>query len=386
MISDVYRWAAIAVLTGCHYTASPVIEPDAPADAAAPVDVADPCTVTQIESYGAHTCVVRADRSAWCWGNDDHLEIGVASTTPAFNGAPCVPTPIQVPVDPVLALGMGDEHTCATTTTGVTCWGRNQDGELGTGTAERATPPVAVPARAGAVGFAGGQSHICSIDALGAVECAGANTLGEVGDGTAMPRIDPVTVNLGGVATALAGGYNHACAIVAGAVKCWGSNAGKQINLSNNSIKASPFEVAGIANATRVAAGFAHTCALLDDGTARCWGTNDKGQLGNGAQSLPSSPVTVTLQGITALSAGVDHTCAIAQGEVHCWGELYTATPLPVTLPAAPALISAGSYHDCAVLTDGTTWCWHWQGYGQLGTGNVENVFTTAPMQAATCP
>src|SRR5262249_53775642 len=110
--------------------------------------------------------------------------------------------------------------------------------------------------------------------------------------------------------------------------------------------------------AVAIAGGEYHTCAILGDGTAACWGEGSAGQLGTGASiantSTPQHVAGVTE--ITAIAAGVDHTCALrADGSVWCWGELgvlignngYGPGPIP-GLPKARAL-SAGADFSCAV-------------------------------------
>lgn len=69
-----------------------------------------------------------------------------------------------------------------------------------------------------------------------------------------------------------------------------------------------------------------HTCALAD-GNVSCWGLNDLGQLGVSTTLRSSAqPVPVDRSGVlagkqvTALDAGARHTCAIADGAVYCWG------------------------------------------------------------------
>ncbi|HEX2659424.1 MAG TPA: hypothetical protein VHU40_14170, partial [Polyangia bacterium] len=73
-----------------------------------------------------------------------------------------------------------------------------------------------------------------------------------------------------------------------------------------------------------LAAGSEHTCALLD-GAVRCWGDNQVGQLGRSAGVDPLADYTVDLgprRRAAAIYAGQYHTCAILDaGEVKCWGD-----------------------------------------------------------------
>ena len=73
---------------------------------------------------------------------------------------------------------------------------------------------------------------------------------------------------------------------------------------------------------TAVSGGNKHACALLKGGSIVCWGENAEGELGNG--STANSTMAVPVSGIvnaTAISAGYDSSCAVlADATVSCWG------------------------------------------------------------------
>jgi alpha-tubulin suppressor-like RCC1 family protein len=119
-----------------------------------------------------------------------------------------------------------------------------------------------------------------------------------------------------------------------GTLRCWGSNEFGQLGLGGISTtdEKVPVQVVGISTAVGISCGDGHTCALLADRTVRCFGSNSNGQLGNGGlgdggTQNQSAPVAVTdssgveLSGVSALSSGSFHTCALVSGGgVQCWG------------------------------------------------------------------
>ncbi len=167
-----------------------------------------------------------------------------------------------------------------------------------------------------------------------------------------------------------------------------------------------------------LAVGGAHVWTLPGDGTVRCWGLNYYGELGDGTRTDPSAPAgdvfptrTVTvvagpgstsaLAGVSAITAGYAHTCALlTDGTVKCWGanaatpgDLFSAarsggelgdgttitSSVPVTVIAGPGstrplsgvtAVTAGSDYTCALLADGTAKCW----------GNAPQASSLAPV------
>jgi alpha-tubulin suppressor-like RCC1 family protein len=84
------------------------------------------------------------------------------------------------------------------------------------------------------------------------------------------------------------------------------------------------------------------------------------------------------------VSAGSYHTCAVkTTGTLWCWGnnglgqlgdDTITNRLLPIregTIATNWATVSAGASYTCAVKTSGTLWCWGHNGFGQLGDGTT---------------
>jgi alpha-tubulin suppressor-like RCC1 family protein len=108
-------------------------------------------------------------------------------------------------------------------------------------------------------------------------------------------------------------------------VKCWGYNTFGQLGNGSKTDSFIPVDVTGIgSNVTRLSAGDNHTCVLTCEGGVKCWGINGHGELGNESQadsSVPVSPFGLT-SGVSEISAGFNHTCAITlEGKVKCWGD-----------------------------------------------------------------
>ncbi|HEY1549102.1 MAG TPA: hypothetical protein VGG28_14860, partial [Kofleriaceae bacterium] len=114
-----------------------------------------------------------------------------------------------------MSVGLGAEHSCAVRDDGtVWCWGANDSGQVGDGTADDALVPTQVMTVTGATVVVGGGSHTCAIGSAG-VQCWGKNGNGQLGDGTMTDARMPVTAMITG-ATALAAGDSFTCAIVGG--------------------------------------------------------------------------------------------------------------------------------------------------------------------------
>ncbi len=371
-----------------------------------PANAASPLTAP-ISAGAAHSCAVTSAGGVTCWGANLFGQLGDGTTTNR-------PTMAAVTglVGGVIALSSGINHTCALLSSGgVSCWGLNFHGQLGDGTKVNSSVPVNVAGLdGGAVAISGSGDHTCTLTSGGGVQCWGSNLSGQLGDGSTTDRSTPVAVvGLTTGVLAVSAGADHTCAVTAvGSVKCWGHNTFGQLGDGTTTDSSAPVDVSGLADGViAVSSGGDHTCALVStlagakSGGVKCWGGNAFGELGNGTTNGSPLPADVSAlpDGVVAISAGFDHTCALTSGAaVKCWGwnafgQLgdggLTDSPLPLDvsgLASGVAAISAGLDHTCVLMaatSGGGLKCWGWNIFGQLGDGSTNDSGTPVDVSAS---
>jgi cysteine-rich repeat protein len=357
---------------------------------------AEDCGWVDVAAGEAHTCAVKADGTAWCWGDNSAGQLGDGTTEDR-----ATPVPV-VGLTDVRQVAVGGSHGCAVSDTGaVWCWGRNGDGQLGDGTIIDAAEPQPVKNLFDAVRLAAGSAHTCAITTGAGVWCWGRNDDGQLGDGTPVSRQEPTAVAVGAGLTAareVAAGGRHSCAIHEdGTVWCWGDNAFGQLGTGDFQPSLLPLAVGSGAGfggqAERITAGQAHTCALHGDGNPWCWGEGDQRRLGDGGSQDQSAPVSVLDVGAALdVTAGAAHTCAVAQdGTPWCWGNGGEGrlgigstppqqNPTALGAPVDGLRVVAGARHGCALTVARALLCWGDNAAGQLGDGSGSTQTTAAPV------
>ena len=299
---------------------------------------------------------------------------------PSDDPATAVPTTAPVLVAPQ-SFAVGGNFVCAIPGGDVSCRGANDRGQ-------RASQPGT-----SFVSLVAGLSHGCGLTNSGEASCWGANESGQLGDGSRADRSAPVDVSTELRFSRLVAGAAHTCGLAGGGrAVCWGKNLNGQLGDGSREDRTTPTPVASNQSFVRLAAGWSHTCASAAGGDTYCWGLNDHGQLGDGSglDRLTPTRVAGTFESLVAGSA---HTCGIRAGQVYCWGnngfgQLGDGTtadhnvPTPVQgLPGTPARLAAGAVSTCALLTDGSAWCWGQNLHGQLGDGTTQN--RSAPVRVS---
>ena len=241
---------------------------------------------TSVSAGVGHTCAIKTNGRLYCWGYDVDGQLGNGGADTE------APFPVQVAGNATnwASVSAGYSHTCAVRTNGrLFCWGRDDHGQVGDGgpNAHRSVP-VRVGGATDWLEVAAGWSHTCGRRAPGRLYCWGADDAGQVGNGgpgtSDQPR--PVAV-LSALSDwrAVSAGTGHTCARRANDhLFCWGwDGSGELGDGAPNNNESIPVEVFGSrSDWATIEIGGEHSCARRRFGRIFCWGHDDQGQLGDG--------------------------------------------------------------------------------------------------------
>ena len=366
----------------------------------------------QTVSVGSdHSCGIKADGTAYCWGSDQYGQLGIVHGDtlcgPVQSRYRCSPIPRSVqPGLELASVSAGAEHTCAITIAGdAYCWGANDQGQLGDLSTGGPTL-VRVPAPGGLpwVQISAGFSHTCAVRSDGVVFCWGSNDRGQLGNGTFVGGIGPARVKLPSPMAAVSAGQSRTCArTTTGGVYCWGAVWLTRDNgLEITRAQPTPQAVPGAPAMAWLSVGTLTTCAAATSGFAYCWEANVRGEMGTGNQTGSTLPEQVASPlEFVQVSAGIVQTCGVSSsGAGYCWGddsfgqlgvlpsllvERCGGQQLPcATTPVAVfgrqrfIEISTGfGSHSCGVTTQRNLYCWGLGESGQRGDGIIGGAAST---------
>ena len=221
-----------------------------------------------IEPGVGHACGLREDGSVSCWGD---------VRTSIFNWAILG---IETSQGPFAEISNGGRHICGLRTDGtVECWGGDPDGYGHT----------SPPAGERFTEISAGRSHTCGIRPDGTGVC-----WGSIDSPTSGEQFKAIS----------SGGRDFACGIRAREdVICWGPYADPTGLLTIEG----PF--------VALSSGNRHTCGLRPDGSVHCWGASSA----HDTHNFGSDPVRG--ERFVSISSGDNYNCGLRQnGSVKCWG------------------------------------------------------------------
>jgi alpha-tubulin suppressor-like RCC1 family protein len=362
-------------------------------------------TFTEVSAGYGHSLAVGSDGDIYAWGYNPYGQLGNNSTTNSD-----VPVLVTLPAGVKFThVSAGYLHSLALDSHGnIYGWGDNVFGQLGNGTTTGSLVPVLVlvtmPAGVTFTQVSAGGEHSVALDSAGDIYAWGHNNLGQLGNGTTTDSHAPelVTMPAGVTFKQVSAGGSHSLALDSdGNAYAWGDNGSGQLGDGLATDSHVPVAVTMPANVTftQVSAGSAHSLAVGSDGNAYAWGKNGDGQLGNSSitdshVAVPvSAPANVTF---TQVSAGRGHSLAVdSNGNSYGWG--YNAygqlgnnsttdsdAPVLVTLPAGVKFthVSAGYLHSLALDSNGNIYAWGNNEVGQLGTNTLTESHVPVPVYA----
>ena len=344
--------------------------------------------VTQLSAGHLHTCALTDTGGVKCWGANYAGQLGTGTGDSSL-------TPVSVVglSSGVVSVSAGLSHTCAVTAAGgVLCWGDGMFGKLGNPDAlSGSTTPVQVSGLgSGVASVSAGRYHTCAVTTGGGVKCWGADSQGQLGNDISLVN-QSTPVDVAGLTSGVTSvsAASHTCAVTAaGGAKCWGPGSGGVLGNGLTADQPTPVDVMSLTSGVaQVSAGPSHTCAVTTAGGVLCWGSDLFGELGNDALLVESfTPVSVfgASSGFSRVSVGDSFSCAVTQaGALKCWGRADLgklgngmssgAQPVPsdVTgLNSGVTLVTTGTWHACAIAA-GRAQCWGRSDFGQLGNAAV---------------
>lgn len=252
------------ITTAMYVPSAPVIIP-------AGQDKSDPGTFTPVTLPGqwldvvigdqeqdfskSVVCGIKTNETVWCWGDNDHGQLGAGPTVKTDSE---IPVPLSTDRK-FKSLAVSPESVCGVDTTNhVLCWGNNDYGQLGNGSAMASSDkPVEIDRNttyqdSGLEAASGNKKWFCGLT-TGPVSDSGRN-LGEV--------------------------------------KCWGRNSFGQMANSSTASVTTPLTIAGYPEVGEVAIGDHHACLADKDMVTTCWGRNTSGEAGTGLRSAGDTGYT----------------------------------------------------------------------------------------------
>ena len=349
---------------------------------------------------GDHTCALKNDGTAYCWGSNRDGQLGTAQSDTVCgrdtNRYPCTLVPRRVDTDlTFLSISAGLRHTCAISTAHLAyCWGANDDGQVAD-FAAGGPGIVQIPATFPFSQISAGATHSCAVRADGALFCWGANDRGQLGTSAIVGGM--VRVFLGAPVAAVSAGQERTCArTINGIVSCWGATwFDRENGLEMTRSVFTPTAVPAATAMSSISVGSFTTCGVDFQARAYCWEANPRGELGDGSQNGAIIPRAV-LGGLSfvQVSSGIVQTCGIAtNGAGYCWGDdsfgqlgihpsllaercgtqnlPCATTPVAITgLQKFVDLSTGFGSHACGVTTNGNLYCWGLGVSGQRGDGS----------------
>ena len=322
--------------------------------------------------YGHAGCLLRGDKTVWCWGGPNILRyFGRGRTEP-------IPGPWQIDgvTDAVKLVSAALGH-CAIRSNGkAVCWN---------GPATRAVDIGDVAS------LSGSQHHMCALLKNGSVTCSGKNYNGEIGR---PPKRRGAT---GGIDRGDWAPVPDATDIVQlvgtcglrrdGRLFCWGVHAFRPVHdghdVSQNLDSLVPRVISDLPPAVRLSVGHERSCIVTSKSNVLCFARKEAHE--------PPIRTELDFEGAIDVTHGLGGAVILSrEGRVYYWGpgpafgtvdgnewgkrkRKAFASKRPRRVPGIEGAvsISGSTSHVCATTREGRALCWGKNDHGQLGNGTL---------------
>jgi alpha-tubulin suppressor-like RCC1 family protein len=302
-----------------------------------------------------HACAIDLVGDLYCWGNDDHGQLGLAGRGSFQPEATRVDSPVQF-----REVAVGDAHSCALTMANeLLCWGSNEQGQLGQGDPEldELSSPTRVLHSRHWLRLALGPEQSCAIDEMSELYC-------------------------------------------------WGHwQAGNEKNAWAPHAWFAKLCMREVATSSDFACFISYSLGSDDDGVGpedllSCFGQNERGQLGDrkpyGGSWSSSYGLELNVQRLLTLTTGSRYGCALGgqskqqpgKGLLVCWGDnpqgqrgSQETEPHPSIVSANWREVHAGGASTCARDDQGTLFCTGDNRRGQCGSAGATVITELTPVQ-----
>lgn len=321
-----------------------------------PIQVAGLTDVVEVDAGYGWFAVRKSDGTVWAWGRNDFGCLGQGTTSGNSTN------PVQViGLTNVTDIMIGGWGAMALTSEGtVYTWGRNDNGQLGRGSAGVSSgTATAIASLTGNVAklfdSTGYTFFVEKTD--GTMWAWGKGDLGNFGDGRSgggmLTVITPFQINNLGISQVrqLCAGYSFTlAAMMDGTVKVWGDNADGRLGLGYDTggIHATPVTMPGLANITQVWAVLGSGYALRSDGRVWEWGH----QNGFSPDSYNTPKLATGLTNIRQISAGQSFLLAVGNPPAPVIGLTLDEDSAPGNIPLLVDSFSPGPVDEAGQAVD----------------------------------
>ena len=311
----------------------------------------------------------------------------------------CQTTPIILPVENIIAVSVGGNHSLFLDHDGnVFSSGDNDFCQLGLTDSDLANRKPQIPTKLSSlhniISISTGYFHSLFLDSNGNVFSCGNNSECQLGlNHTENKSIPTFIKDLQNIVAISAGFYHSACLDSDGYVWSFGSNDAGQLGLGDNVNRFKPERIDDLPMINKISSGHRgnHTMMLDHEGIVWVCGGNFRGRLGLGDELKRNTPTEIkNLPRIIEISAANYSIMLDENGEVWTCGEnfdgelclnddFYRTVPTKVKLQFKVREIKAGSAATLIIDEDYNLWGCGSNDSGRLGLGQIQN--TLVPRQ-----